>query len=206
MALISLSEFKAVLGIGSIYADAIVQAVADSAENIILSYLIFDDVAIQSVKLTNNIATFYCFENTFVTGQALTVTGCGSPFNGSRTVLESGYGASFDGLPTILDTRYNNYQIPFFTAAITNADITERRIIPSGRAVLTSQATLYDTTPEVREAAMAVACDIWITRTGTLGQQGVDFQSPAPYRLGRSMLTRVSGLLGKHLDTRGFLG
>jgi hypothetical protein len=206
MALISLSEFKAVLGIGSIYADAIVQAVADSAENIILSYLIFDDVAIQSVKLKDNVATFYCFENTFVTGQALTVTGCGSPFDGSRTVLESGYGASFDGLPSILDTRYNNYQIPFFTAAITNADISERKIIPVGRAVLTSQATLYDTTPEVREAAMAVACDIWITRTGTLGQQGVDFQSPAPYRLGRSMLTRVSGLLGKHLDTRGFLG
>jgi hypothetical protein len=206
MALISLSEFKAVLGIGSIYSDAIVQAVADSAENIILSYLIFDDVAIQSVKLKDNVATFYCFENTFVTGQALTVTGCGSPFDGSRTVLESGYGASFDGLPSILDTRYNNYQIPFFTAAITNADISERKIIPVGRAVLTSQATLYDTTPEVREAALAIACDIWITRTGTLGQQGVDFQSPAPYRLGRSMLTRVSGLLGKHLDTRGFLG
>ena len=206
MALISLSEFKAVLGIGSIYSDAIVQAVADSAENIILSYLIFDDVAIQSVKLKDNVATFYCFENTFVTGQALTVTGCGSPFDGSRTVLESGYGASFDGLPSILDTRYNNYQIPFFTAAITNADISERKIIPSGRAVLTSQAALYDATPEVREAALAVACDIWITRTGTLGQQGVDFQSPAPYRLGRSMLTRVSGLLGKHLDTRGYLG
>jgi hypothetical protein len=152
MALISLSEFKAVLGIGSIYSDAIVQAVADSAENIILSYLIFDDVAIQSVKLKDNVATFYCFENTFVTGQALTVTGCGSPFDGSRTVLESGYGASFDGLPSILDTRYNNYQIPFFTAAITNADISERKIIPVGRAVLTSQATLYDTTPEVREA------------------------------------------------------
>ena len=206
MALISLSEFKAVLGIGSIYADAIVQAVADSAENIILSYLIFDDVAIQSVKLKDNVATFYCFENTFVTGQALTVTGCGAPFDGSRTVLESGYGASFDGLPSILDTRYNNYQIPFFTAAITNADITERKIIPVGRAVLASQAALYDATPEVREAALAVACDIWITRTGTLGQQGVDFQSPAPYRLGRSMLTRVSGLLGKHLDTRGYLG
>ena len=153
------------------------------------------------------ITTFYCFENTFVTGQALTVTGCGSPFDGSRTVLESGYGASFDGLPSILDTRYNNYQIPFFTAAITNADISERKIIPVGRAVLTSQATLYDSGyPEISEACLAIACDIWITRTGTLGQQGVDFQSPAPYRLGRSMLTRVSGLLGKHLDTRGFIG
>jgi hypothetical protein len=191
MALISLSEFKAVLGIGSIYSDAIVQAVADSAENIILSYLIFDDVAINAVSLTSNVARFYCYDNTFVVGQALTVTGCGSPFNGSQTVTVVGI---------------DEYGVTYFEAAETNADITKRRVIPNGRAVLTSQAALYDTTPEVREAAMAVACDIWITRTGTLGQQGVDFQSPAPYRLGRSMLTRVSGLLGKHLDTRGFVG
>jgi hypothetical protein len=191
MPLIALSELKAVLGIGDIYADAIVQAVADSAENIILSYLIFDDVAINGVQLTNNVARFYCYDNTFVVGQALTVTGCGSPFNGSRTISNTGV---------------DEYGVTFFESAITNADITKRKIIPNGRAVLTSQATLYDTTPEVREAALAVACDIWITRTGTLGQQGVDFQSPAPYRLGRSMLTRVSGLLGKHLDTRGYLG
>jgi hypothetical protein len=191
MPLIALSELKSVLGIGDIYADSIVQAVADSAENIILSYLIFDDVAINGVQLTNNVARFYCYDNTFVVGQALTVTGCGSPFNGSRTVSKKGV---------------DEYGVTFFEAAITNADITKRKVIPNGRAVLTSQAALYDTTPEVREAALAVACDIWITRTGTLGQQGVDFQSPAPYRLGRSMLTRVSGLLGKHLDTRGYLG
>jgi hypothetical protein len=191
MALITLSELKSVLGIGDIYADSIVQAVADSAENIILSYLTFDDVSIVGVSITNNVARFYCHENTFVVGQALTVTGCGSPFNGSRTVTKVGY---------------DEYNVTYFEAAITNADITKRQIIPNGRAVLTSQAALYDTTPEVREAALAVACDIWITRTGTLGQQGVDFQSPAPYRLGRSMLTRVSGLLGKHLDTRGYLG
>jgi hypothetical protein len=191
MALITLSELKAVLGIGDIYADAIVQACADSAENIILSYLIFDDVAIKGVSLTSNVAKFYCYDNTFVVGQALTVSKCGAPFDGSRTVTTTGT---------------DEFGVTFFTAAITNADITKRMVIPNGRAVLTSQATLYDTTPEVREAALAVACDIWITRTGTLGQQGVDFQSPAPYRLGRSMLTRVSGLLGKHLDTRGYLG
>ena len=191
MALITLSELKAVLGIGDIYADAIVQACADSAENIILSYLIFDNVSIMGVSLTSNVARFYCYGNTFVVGQALTVSKCGAPFDGSRTVTKTGV---------------DEYGVTFFEAAITNADITKRSVIPNGRAVLTSQAALYDTTPEVREAALAVACDIWITRTGTLGQQGVDFQSPAPYRLGRSMLTRVSGLLGKHLDTRGYLG
>jgi|688.fasta_scaffold396072_2 hypothetical protein len=192
MALITISELKAVLGIGDIYADSIVQEVADAAENILLSYLIFDDVAINGVQLTNNVARFYCYDNTFVVGQALTVTGCGSPFNGSRTVTKVGY---------------DEYGVSFFEAAITNADITKRKVIPNGRALLTSQATMYDTGyPEVSEACLAIACDIWITRTGTLGQQGVDFQSPAPYRLGRSMLTRVSGLLGKHLDTRGYLG
>jgi len=78
MSLITLSELKAVLGIGDIYADAIVQAVADSAENIILGYLVFDKVSIYSVKLTSNVATFYTENNTFVTGQALTVSKCGS--------------------------------------------------------------------------------------------------------------------------------
>jgi hypothetical protein len=192
MALITLSELKAVLGIGDIYADSVVQDVIDSAESVLLSYLIFDDVAINAVSLTNNVARFYCYDNTFVVGQALTVSSCGSPFNGSRTVTKTGV---------------DEYGVTFFEAAITNADITKRQIIPTGRAVLAGQANHYDTGhPAVHEACLAIACDIWITRTGTLGQQGVDFQSPAPYRLGRSMLTRVSGLLGKHLDTRGFLG
>jgi hypothetical protein len=35
MALITLSELESVLGIGDIYADSIVQEVADAAENII---------------------------------------------------------------------------------------------------------------------------------------------------------------------------
>ena len=191
MPLIVLSELKAVLGIGDIYADAIVQECADAAQNILLSYLTFDYVAIKEVSLTSNVARFYCHDNTFVVGQALTVSKCGAPFDGSRTVTDVG----------------TENLVTFFEAAITNADITKRLVIPNGRALLTSQATMYDSGyPEVEQAALAIACDIWITRTGTLGQQGVDFQSPAPYRLGRSMLTRVSGLLGKHLDTRGYLG
>jgi len=191
MPLIVLSELKAVLGIGDIYADAIVQECADAAQNILLSYLTFDYVSIKEVSLTNNVARFYCHDNTFVVGQALTVSKCGAPFDGSRTVTAVG----------------TENLVTFFEAAVTNANITKRMVIPNGRALLTSQATMYDTGyPEVEQAALAIACDIWITRTGTLGQQGVDFQSPAPYRLGRSMLTRVSGLLGKHLDTRGYLG
>jgi len=186
MALIDLDEFKDVLGIGDIYADPIVQEVADAAENIILSYLTFNSSAIAFVQLTDNVAIYTTSApHDFVVGSALTVSGCGTTFNGSVTVTEKG--------------KY------FFKAAKTASDVVLTPIKPSGKAILTSQAALFDTTPEIREAALAVGVDIWITRQGTLGQQGVDFQ-PAPYRLGRSLMSRVSGLLAKHLDVGGLVG
>jgi hypothetical protein len=186
MAIITIAELKAVLGIGNIYSDAVVQQVADAASDIILSYLEFNRSSIVGVELTNNVATFYTAEpHDFIVGSALTVTGCGTTFNGSRTVTER-------------DTDY-------FKVAITNADILETPLRPYGSAVLTSQAALYDTNASVREACLALAVDIWETQKGTMGQQGVDF-APAPYRLGRSMLQRVMGLLGKNVDTNSLVG
>lgn len=185
MALVDLDEFKEILQVFDLYPDAVLQEAIDAAENIVLGLLTFNRTGIEAVSLTDNVATFVAPASRFVVGQALTISGCGAPFDGSHTVSEA--------------------WIHGFRASITNADITLRDIIPTGSAILTSQAALYDNVPEVREAALAVACDVWISRSGTLGQQGVDFQ-PAPYRLGRSLMTRVSGLLAKHLDPRGMVG
>lgn len=186
MAIISISELKAVLGIGSIYSDATVQQVADAASDIILSYLDLNRSSIISVRLKDNVATYYTAEpHGFIVGSALTVTSCGSTFNGSKTVTEYGLG--------------------YFKVAITNADILETPLRPYGSAVLTSQVALYDNNASVRESCLALAVDIWETQKGTMGQQGVDF-APAPYRLGRSMLQRVMGLLGKDLDTNSLVG
>jgi hypothetical protein len=186
MAIIDITELKSVLGIGSIYPDAEVQQVADAASDIILSYLDFNRASIVSVELEDNVATFYTVEpHDFVVGSALTVTGCGATFNGSRTVTE--------------------HRADSFKVAITAADVVETPQRPYGSAVLTSQAALYDLNDSVREACLALAVDIWETRKGTMGQQGVDF-APAPYRLGRSMLQRIMGLLGKNVDTNSLVG
>lgn len=186
MALIDIEELKSVLGVGDIYPDADLEQVADAAENIILSYLVFNDAAIIAAELDNNIATFHTLGlHDFVVGSALTVTGCGATFNGSRTVTKR---AKFS-----------------FQAAITASDVDYTPIKPVGKAVLTSQAALYDTTPEIRLAALITAEDLWLTRMGTVGQQGVDFQ-PAPYRLSRGAITRISVLLVKHLDTGALVG
>ena len=64
----------------------------------------------------------------------------------------------------------------------------------------------YDQVAPVREAALAIAVDLWQHRVAPGGQmQAADF-TPGPYRLGRSMLGKVSGLLGPWLDVDGMVG
>lgn len=186
MALIDLDELKEVLGIGNIYADPIVQEVADAAEDVILSYLIFNKSGITGAKLHDNIAYFYTTNrHSFNVGASVVITGCGSPFNGTRTI-----GAV---------SPYS------FQCNITNADVDPLVFKPWGSAIVSGTATAYDADPRCREAALAVAADIWVSRQGQIGQQGIDFQ-PAPYRLGRSMLSRVQGLLAHAIDPNGMVG
>ena len=186
MSLITLSELKAVLGIGDIYADAIVQEVADAAENILLSLLTKNQwgvIAHERVSLVNTIYTdrpHDCY-----VGQSVVVSNSGTNFNGTKTLTAvTAYSMSYAG---------------------TGADYPKHGIKPVG-TVAATQYIDFSTIPEIRQAALAIASDIWITRTGTLGQSGVDFQSPAPYRLGRSLFTRVSGLIGKWMDVDGMVG
>lgn len=185
MAYVDLAELKAVLGIGNIYDDAIVQAVADSATNIVEPYLLHNRYGIVAHALTSNVAFIYC------DGPVDCYVG--------QSVVISGVGATFDGTRTITELFPNGFKF-----ARTNADIPKHPVIPNGWATFASQVD-YSLVPEVREASMAVAVDIWMQRMGTTGQQGVDF-APQPYKLGRAMLQRVIGLLGPHLDSKGLVG
>jgi hypothetical protein len=186
MSLITLSELKAVLGIGDIYADAIVQEVADAAENILLGLLTKNQWGVIAHSRTNLVNTIYTDRpHDCYVGQTVVVSNSGTNFNGSKTLTEvTSYTMSYTG---------------------TGADYPKHGIKPVGTVAATEYID-YSTIPEVRQAALAIASDIWITRTGTLGQSGVDFQSPAPYRLGRSLFTRVSGLIGKWMSVDGMVG
>jgi len=85
---------------------------------------------------------------------------------------------------------------------VTNADITRRPIIPSGTATLSGYgaATLYAATPAIESAMYAVSIEIFQSRTAAGGQiEGVDFAG-TPYRMGRSLLNRVSALLQPYID------
>jgi len=181
--IITASELRSVLGVSSsLYADSVLSDIIDSAEAVILPLLNTYSVAIDAVSLTDNKAYFSTpLPQPFNEGQSVVIAGCGTPFNGTRTITTD-----------LLDDFT-------FSAAITNADIISKNIIPSGTATLTGAST-YVGNSAVETAVTVVSVEIFQSRTAPGGQiEGVDF-APTPFRMGRSLYNRVSGLLGALVD------
>jgi hypothetical protein len=204
--IVTVAELRSILGVStSLYSDAYLTDVIDTSEAVILPMLVKYASPISKVQLENNIATYAVLgNNNFSEGQSVVITGCGSPFNGTFTILESS-NLNYDDVVInsnqriFIDGVYSDFNA-FFTVAITNADISDRNVIPSGLASLSGAAT-YVGVPAVESAVLAVAVEVFQSRIAPGGQiEGVDFTSVSPYRLGRSLFNRVSGLLGQYLD------
>jgi hypothetical protein len=204
--IVTVAELRSILGVSvSLYSDAYLTDVIDTSEAVILPMLVKYASPISKVQLENNVATYAVLgNNNFSEGQSVVITGCGSPFNGTFTILESS-NLDFDDIVInsnqriFIDGLYKDFNA-YFTVAITNADILERNVIPSGLATLSGAAT-YVGVPAVESAVLAVAVEVFQSRIAPGGQiEGVDFTSVSPYRLGRSLFNRVSGLLGQYLD------
>lgn len=186
--IITASQLRDVLGVSSsLYSDAYLNQIIDSAENIILPMLVANTSSVNGAKLVNNVAYFYTtMAHGFVAGQSVIVAGLASPFNGTHTVTDYADGTNL------------------FTASITNADITLRPFIPNGTATLSgySAADIYANVPAVESAVYVVSTEIFQSRLSIGGQlEGVDF-TPTPFRLGRSLLSRVQALLAPYLDVQ----
>jgi hypothetical protein len=205
--IVTAAELRSVLGVSSsLYNDAYLTDVIDTAEAVILPMLTRYSSPIDRVSLTDNIATYSVLgDNNFSEGQSVVITGVGSPFNGTFTILESSNYDQDDFMiksnsRVFLSGDYREFN-GYFTVAITSADIIERKVIPSGLATL-SGASTYVGVAAVESAVLAVSVEVFQSRIAPGGQiEGVDFTSVSPYRLGRSLFNRVSGLLGPFIDT-----
>jgi len=185
--IITAAQLRAVLGVSSsLYNDAYLDEIIGSAEAVILPMLTANQAAIAEVYLTSNVA-YYVTQRPhyFVAGQ---------------TVVASGIVPStFNGTITVTDSITNPY---IFSAALVNADIIIRGVIPAGVAYLSgaNAATLYASTDAVESAVTIVSVEIFQSITAAGGQiEGVDF-TPSPYRMGRSLMNRVIGLLSPYVD------
>ena len=191
--IVSASSLRSVLGVSSaLYSDAYLDDIIDTAEGVILPLLTAHSVAVTHVEIESNIAYFTTqMAHEFVVGQSVIIAGVvPATFNGTRAVTD-------DQLSTFI-----------FTQALTNSDITLRATIPAGTATLSGQAAavIYVGNSNVESAVLNVSVEVFQSRVAPGGQiEGVDF-SPSPFRMGRSLYNRISGLLGNLVDVDSIVG
>ena len=191
--IVTASQLRSVLGVSSaLYSDAYLDDIIDTSEGVILPLLTAHSVAVTYVEIETNVAYFTTqMAHQFVEGQSIILAGIvPATFNGTRTVTD-------DHLSEFI-----------FTTALVNSDITLRATIPAGRATLSGQAAsvIYIGNSNVESAVLNVSVEVFQSRVAPGGQiEGVDF-SPSPFRMGRSLYNRISGLLGNQVDVNSVIG
>ena len=181
------SELRTTLGIGNLYSSSVVEEVCQSAQNIVTDYLWKNQQFNSSHSHIVGYGTLYF--NTphgFFVGQVVTVSGNGATFNGSKTI-----------------TSLTTHSITFVTSHSTIEPIHSTN--PYGTVAATDYVN-YSTVPEIREASLMIAVDIWQARqSSNAGGISHDFQ-PSPYRMGNTLTARIRGLIANHLAPNGLVG
>lgn len=183
--IITADELRTVLGVSeSLYSDAYLEQIIDSAELTILPLLTQYQSAIATTRIDSGVAYFTtirpCF---FAVGQSVVVAGCGD----------------LDATYTITADTFNAYQ---FSVATLEADRVLNVIIPSGTATLdgASSAELYASVPPVKSAILVVSVEIFQSVTASGNMTTSENFQPSPFVLGRSLQSRVIGLLSPFID------
>jgi hypothetical protein len=207
-------ELRDNLGIQDLYPDSVVEECCQTAQDILNQFLWFDSAPVVGVTLQNNIATVMISNPAiFSTGQSVTLSGCGSTFNGTYTITGTlpWSAGTVNQLPSIAWNSYawnwpQGYSFIQFTKVA--ADVNFQRVLPYGSAVgADTKANSYATTPAVREAAMILATDIFQARqVSQTGGVSIDGFSPSPYRLGNSMIGKIRGLIAGYINPNSMIG
>lgn len=208
------AELRANLGIGSLYTDATVEEVCQTAEDLLKQYLWFNEAPVVGAQLQNNVATLVLANpGIFVVGQTIAIEGCGHPYGGNQVITGAWPGTTVPvSIATAFWSTYAFSSYPTGYSIIQFAEIHANdpfhRIIPSGKAVgPDTKETDYAATPAVREAAMIIAVDIWqarqVSQTGGVGMDGV---TASPYRMGYQLINRVRGLIQPYSNPNSLVG
>lgn len=187
MALVTVAQLKSTMGLGSLYSDADLQNICDSAEAIVLSYLPHNTQLVVAKEATGTTGTIYTLDpHHLVVGEIINVENVGAHYNGSSTI-----------------TAVTTYSISFVDNQL--ATETRRTVVPYGKVTGPENSTWEDY-DAICMAALLIAVDIFQAKTAPSGgATAIDFQ-PAPYKMGISLISRVKGLLAPYMATGGMVG
>jgi hypothetical protein len=192
MALTTVAELRTALGVGTLYADSVLQQVCDAADNVLLPFIWSNTLSIIGHSNTANTGTSFFADpvtDVLYVGETVVITGAGSKHNGNKTI-----------------TQVSEYSITYAITGNNNAVTPFHPINPYGIA---AADTYLDpsTVPAIQEASLMIAIDIWQSRQApSSGGVTIDGYQPSPYRMGNTLLARVHGLLAPYLDPRSMVG
>jgi hypothetical protein len=189
--LVTATQLRAVLGVpNTLYDDNALNAIISTSEDAIGDFLIQWKVGID--KHYSETATETTIHTTrphkFYEGQTVAISGVEAHVNGNKTIS------------SIVD----DYT---FRITTTGAPIHQDyyHVIPNGIAA-ENDISQYDGIAAVEEAVLQIAVDVFQSRLAAGGtQQALDF-TPAPYRMGRTLLYKVTGLISKYIDSNSQVG
>jgi hypothetical protein len=190
-ALVTASQLRAVLGVSvSLYSDADLNSIIETAEDAIGDFLIQWKVGID--KHYSETATTTTIHTTrphgFYETQTIAISGVEAHINGNKTISE------------IVDPY-------IFKITTTGATVHTdwRNVIPNGIAA-ENDLSQYDGVDAIEEAVLQISVDVFQSRLAAGGtQQALDY-TPAPYRMGRTLLYKVTGLISKYIDSNSQVG
>jgi hypothetical protein len=208
------AELRANLGIENLYSSAIVEECCQTAQDLLNQFLWFDSAPVVGVTLQDNIATVMIANPAiFSTGQSVTLSGCGSTFNGTYTITGTipWSSGTVNQIPSLVFNQYSfNWPngFSFIQFAKTAANVNFQRVLPYGSAVgADTKTNSYATTPAIREAAMILAVDVFQARqVSQTGGVTIDGFSPSPYRMGNSMIGKIRGLIAGYQNPSSMVG
>jgi hypothetical protein len=197
------------LGIGTLYPDADVESVCQTAEDLLNQFLWFNTAPVVATGISGNIATIVIASpGMFVVGQSVAITASGSNFNGTRTITGVGpspipNNANWAGYPYNYPRGYQYLQF-----AIVNADIAMHQVQPYGKmSGPDDKIASYALTGGVRQAAMILAVSIWQSRQSTQsGGMSVDGFSPSPFKMSNTLMASIRGLIAPYMTPNSMVG
>ena len=192
MSITTVAELRTALGIGTLYADGVLQSVCDASDDVLLPFLWKNTTPVIAHSNTGTLGYLYFNDfvnDVFYLGQNITVTGCGSNFNGSKTV-----------------NAVNDKSIEITTTHAANIVKTYHPIYPYGQVAATTY-TDYTTIPAIQEASLMISVAIWQARQAPTGQGvSIDGFAPSPYTMSNQLMARVRGLLAPYLSPNSMVG
>jgi len=190
MSTTTVAELRTALGVGTLYADAVLQSVCDAADDVLLPFLWTNTTPAVAHSNVGTVGTLYFNEpvlDVFYVGQSVTITKSGTKFNGTK-VIQAVNDRSFDVITT--HTSDNEYH----------------PINPYGQVAADTYVD-YTTIPAIQEASLMISIDIWQSRQApSSGGVSIDGFTPSPYRMGNTLLARVRGLLAPYLSPNSMVG